>query len=78
MNPGTPLNIVIDADNIESLERLYGATTEQCKNKIINDMIRDCTLKTNEKLKSDHLNAKCQEKKGKLQKALEKIELQNN
>ena len=78
VNPGTPLNIVIDADNMESLERLYGATTEQCKNVIINDMVRDYILKMNKKLKSDYLNEKCQEQKGKLQKALEKIESKNN
>lgn len=66
VNPGIQQNIIIDSDNMENLEKLYGATTNQCKNTLINDMMRDCILKTKQKLKSDYLDAKCQDKKGKL------------
>lgn len=59
VNPGTQQNIIIDADNMESLQEVYGAMTDACINRVINDMIRDTT---------NNINSK-----GKLQQALDKI-----
>lgn len=74
VNPGVPFNIVIDQDNLENLEKYYGVLTDTGKNALINDMVRDSIIKTKNKLNSDALKAKCEQQKGKLQKALDKIE----
>lgn len=77
VNPSIPQRIVIDPDNMKNIEKLYGAITDQSKNTLINDMMRDYILNTEKKLKADHLNAKCRDNKAKLQKALDMIGPQN-
>ena len=74
VNPGLPFNMVIDQDNIENLEKYYGVLTDAGKNGIINQMVRDTILKTKDKINTDALKAKLEQQKGKLQKALDKIE----
>lgn len=46
VNPGIPKNIIIDSDNIERLQKEYGAITDACQNTLINDMIRDYIIRT--------------------------------
>lgn len=72
VNPGTPQSIVIDPDNMESLQEVYGAVTDACRNRVINDMIRDTIIKVkkNSKNKSDSIQ---EQSKGKLKKALDLI-----
>lgn len=74
VNPGVPFNIVIDQDNLENLEKYYGVLTDTGKNALINDMVRDSILKNKDKLNTDEIKAKREQLKGKLQKALDKIE----
>lgn len=74
INPGVQQNIVIDPDNMENLEKLYGAITDQRKNALINSMIRDCTLRAKQKIKPEDFEAKHQQQKSKLKKALDMIE----
>lgn len=72
VNPGMPFNLVIDQDNIDNLEKYYGVLTDTGKNSLINAMVRDTILKN--KINTDALKAKCEQQKGKLQKALDMIE----
>lgn len=74
VNPGMPFNLVIDQDNIDNLEKYYGVLTDTGKNSLINAMVRDTILKNKDKLNTDDLKAKREQLKGKLQKALDKIE----
>ena len=74
VNPGMPFNLVIDPDNIDNLEKYYGVLTDTGKNSLINAMVRDTILKNKDKLNTDDLKAKREQLKGKLQKALDKIE----
>ena len=74
VNPGLPFNLVIDQDNIDNLEKYYGVLTDMGKNSLINAMVRDAILKNKDKFNTDALKAKCEQQKGKLQKALDKIE----
>lgn len=74
VNPGMPFNLVIDQDNIDNLEKYYGVLTDTGKNSLINAMVRDTILKNKDKFNTDNLKAKCEQQKGKLQKALNKIE----
>lgn len=72
VNPGTLQSIVIDPDNMESLQEVYGAVTDACRNRVINDMIRDTVIKVkkNSKNKSNDIQ---EQSKGKLKKALDLI-----
>lgn len=72
VKPGTPQSIVIDPDNMESLQEVYGAVTDACRNTVINDMIRDTVIKVkkNNKNKSNDIQ---EQSKGKLRKALDLI-----
>lgn len=74
VNPGLPFNMVIDQDNLENIKKYYGVLTDTGKNALINAMVRDTILKTKNKINTDALKAKCEQQKGKLQKALDKIE----
>ena len=74
VNPGMPFNLVIDQDNIDNLEKYYGVLTDTGKNSLINAMVRDTILKNKDKLNTDEIKAKREQLKGKLQKALDKIE----
>lgn len=74
VNPGMPFNLVIDQDNIDNLEKYYGVLTDMGKNSLINAMVRDTILKNKDKFNTDDLKAKREQLKGKLQKALDKIE----
>ena len=74
VNPGMSFNMVIDQDNIDNLEKYYGVLTDTGKNSLINAMVRDAILKNKNKINTDALKAKCEQQKGKLQKALDKIE----
>ena len=70
VNPGTPQSIVIDPDNMESLQEVYGAITDACRNRVINDMIRDTVIKAKKNNKSNDIQ---EQSKGKLKKALDLI-----
>ena len=70
VNPGTPQSIVIDPDNMESLQEVYGAITDACRNRVINDMIRDTVIKVKKNNKSNDIQ---EQSKGKLKKALDLI-----
>ena len=74
VNPGMPFNLVIDQDNIDNLEKYYGVLTDTGKNSLINAMVRDTILKNKDKLNTDEIKAKREQLKGKLHKALDKIE----
>lgn len=74
VNPGMSFNMVIDQDNIDNLEKYYGVLTDTGKNSLINAMVRDTILKNKDKFNTDNLKTKCEQQKGKLQKALNKIE----
>lgn len=74
VNPGMPFNMVIDQDNLENIKKYYGVLTDTGKNSLINAMVRDTILKNKDKFNTDNLKAKCEQQKGKLQKALNKIE----
>lgn len=47
VNPGIPQYINIAPDNMKSLEEVYGAKTDACRNRIINDLIRDAVTNQN-------------------------------
>lgn len=72
VSPCTSQSIVIDPDNMESLQEIYGAVTDACKNRVINDMIRDTVIKVkkNSKNKSNDI---LEQSKVKLKKALDLI-----
>lgn len=57
---------------MESLQKVYGAVTDACRNRVINDMIRDTIIKikNSSKNKSDDIQ---EQSKGKLKKALDLI-----
>lgn len=57
---------------MESLQEVYGAVTDACRNRVINDMIRDTVIKVkkNSKNKSNDIQ---EQSKGKLKKALDLI-----
>ena len=74
VNPGLPFNMVIDQDNLENIKKYYGVLTDTGKNALINAMVRDAILKNKNKINTDALKEKCEQQKGKLQKALDKIE----
>ncbi len=73
VNPGTPQSIVIDPDNMESLQEVYGAVTDACRNRVINDMIRDTVIKVKKSSSKNKSNDIQEQSKGKLKKALDLI-----
>ncbi len=66
VNPDLAQNVMISVDNMEKLHEVYGAFTESAVNRIINDLICEADKKSMDKTS-----------KGKLQKALDKIEPRN-
>lgn len=66
VNPNLAQNVMISVENMDKLHDVYGAYTESAVNRIINDLI--CEADKNFKNKVT---------KGKLQKALDKIEPKN-
>lgn len=38
-------SIVIDPDNIKNLQEVYGAVTDACRNKIVNDIVRNAIIR---------------------------------
>ena len=66
VNPNLAQNVMISVENMDKLHDVYGAYTESAVNRIINDLICEADKKFNEKIA-----------KGKLQKALAKIEPRN-
>ena len=73
VNPGTPQSIVIEPDNMESLQEVYGAVTDACRNRVINDMIRDTVIKVKKSSSKNKSNDIQEQSKGKLKKALDLI-----
>lgn len=55
---------------MESLQEVYGAITDACRNRVINDMIRDTVIKAKKNNKSNDIQ---EQSKGKLKKALDLI-----
>lgn len=66
VNPNLAQNVMISVENMDKLHDVYGAYTESAVNRIINDLICEADKKFNDKVT-----------KGKLQKALAKIETRN-
>ena len=67
VNPNLAQNVMISVDNMDKLHEVYGAYTESAVNRIINDLICEADKKFKDKTS-----------KGKLQKALDKIEPQKH
>lgn len=66
VNPNLAQNVMISVENMNKLHDVYGAYTESAVNRIINDLICEADKKFQDKVS-----------KGKLQRALDKIEPRN-
>jgi predicted secreted protein len=58
---------------MESLQEVYGAVTDACRNRVINDMIRDTVIKVKKSSSKNKSNDIQEQSKGKLKKALDLI-----
>lgn len=66
VNPNLAQNVMISVENMDKLHDVYGAYTESAVDRIINDLICEADKKFQDKVS-----------KGKLQRALDKIEPRN-